>query len=104
MNAVSIPGSEELEVLSPSCIEIVQSESALTPSVEGHIATLGLLATGIVAGSDVHSSDLPPAQRWAVSRRCALKKTRERQAHKDVPGDLSSSGVDLAWKEEVRRC
>ncbi|GBL77969.1 hypothetical protein AVEN_143294-1 [Araneus ventricosus] len=24
MNAVSIPGSEELEVLSPSCIEIVQ--------------------------------------------------------------------------------
>ncbi|GBL78566.1 hypothetical protein AVEN_65167-1 [Araneus ventricosus] len=27
MNAVSIPGSEELEVLSPSCIEIVQEES-----------------------------------------------------------------------------
>ncbi|GBN33362.1 hypothetical protein AVEN_222398-1 [Araneus ventricosus] len=26
MNAVSIPGSEELDVLSPSCIEIVQSE------------------------------------------------------------------------------
>ncbi|GBO24665.1 hypothetical protein AVEN_233328-1 [Araneus ventricosus] len=25
MNAVSIPGSEELEVLSPSCIEIVQA-------------------------------------------------------------------------------
>ncbi|GBM62046.1 hypothetical protein AVEN_144270-1 [Araneus ventricosus] len=25
MNAVSIPGSEEFEVLSPSCIEIVQS-------------------------------------------------------------------------------
>ncbi|GBN64116.1 hypothetical protein AVEN_117524-1, partial [Araneus ventricosus] len=24
MNAVSIPGSEESEVLSPSCIEIVQ--------------------------------------------------------------------------------
>ncbi|GBM97275.1 hypothetical protein AVEN_128807-1, partial [Araneus ventricosus] len=24
MNAVPIPGSEELEVLSPSCIEIVQ--------------------------------------------------------------------------------
>ncbi|GBM36503.1 hypothetical protein AVEN_136796-1, partial [Araneus ventricosus] len=24
MNAVSIPASEELEVLSPSCIEIVQ--------------------------------------------------------------------------------
>ncbi|GBL84313.1 hypothetical protein AVEN_118682-1 [Araneus ventricosus] len=24
MNAVSVPGSEELEVLSPSCIEIVQ--------------------------------------------------------------------------------
>ncbi|GBO22583.1 hypothetical protein AVEN_1307-1 [Araneus ventricosus] len=27
MNAVSIPGSEELEVLSPSCIEIVQGAS-----------------------------------------------------------------------------
>ncbi|GBN72810.1 hypothetical protein AVEN_159036-1 [Araneus ventricosus] len=26
MNAVSIPGSEEFEVLSPSCIEIVQLE------------------------------------------------------------------------------
>ncbi|GBO16547.1 hypothetical protein AVEN_45102-1, partial [Araneus ventricosus] len=24
MSAISIPGSEELEVLSPSCIEIVQ--------------------------------------------------------------------------------
>ncbi|GBO06718.1 hypothetical protein AVEN_56693-1 [Araneus ventricosus] len=30
MNAVSIPGSEELEVLSPSCIEIVQCGSADT--------------------------------------------------------------------------
>ncbi|GBO46986.1 hypothetical protein AVEN_36258-1 [Araneus ventricosus] len=29
MNAVSIPGSEELEVLSPSCIEIVQFELGL---------------------------------------------------------------------------
>ncbi|GBL72973.1 hypothetical protein AVEN_128152-1 [Araneus ventricosus] len=28
MNAVSIPGSEELEVLSPSCIEIVQAINA----------------------------------------------------------------------------
>ncbi|GBN82031.1 hypothetical protein AVEN_18289-1 [Araneus ventricosus] len=28
MNAVSIPGSEELEVLSPSCIEIVQDSFA----------------------------------------------------------------------------
>ncbi|GBO25613.1 hypothetical protein AVEN_63522-1 [Araneus ventricosus] len=31
MNAVSIPGSEELEVLSPSCIEIVESPD-LAPS------------------------------------------------------------------------
>ncbi|GBN99471.1 hypothetical protein AVEN_6183-1 [Araneus ventricosus] len=30
MNAVSIPGSEELEVLSPSCIEIVQDISSRT--------------------------------------------------------------------------
>ncbi|GBM93104.1 hypothetical protein AVEN_128824-1 [Araneus ventricosus] len=29
MNAVSIPGSEELEVLSPSCIEIVQPTKSL---------------------------------------------------------------------------
>ncbi|GBM12787.1 hypothetical protein AVEN_139768-1 [Araneus ventricosus] len=30
MNAVSIPGSEELEVLSPSCIEIVQEKTNRT--------------------------------------------------------------------------
>ncbi|GBN73482.1 hypothetical protein AVEN_164341-1, partial [Araneus ventricosus] len=29
MNAVSIPGSEELEALSPSCIEIVQLREAV---------------------------------------------------------------------------
>ncbi|GBM74344.1 hypothetical protein AVEN_113379-1 [Araneus ventricosus] len=29
MNAVSIPGSEELKVLSPSCIEIVQGSTRM---------------------------------------------------------------------------
>ncbi|GBO29296.1 Cadherin-87A, partial [Araneus ventricosus] len=34
MNAVSIPGSEELEVLSPSCIEIVQDTAVGTTLLE----------------------------------------------------------------------
>ncbi|GBM52585.1 hypothetical protein AVEN_84075-1 [Araneus ventricosus] len=34
MNAVSIPGSEELEVLSPSCIEIVQAKCSSVTSVQ----------------------------------------------------------------------
>ncbi|GBM80051.1 hypothetical protein AVEN_45037-1 [Araneus ventricosus] len=34
MNAVSIPGSEELEVLSPSCIEIVQCTSTVPDTRE----------------------------------------------------------------------
>ncbi|GBO00061.1 hypothetical protein AVEN_105917-1 [Araneus ventricosus] len=33
MNAVPIPGSEKLEVLSPSCIEIVQTLGPMSESV-----------------------------------------------------------------------
>ncbi|GBL77111.1 hypothetical protein AVEN_12753-1 [Araneus ventricosus] len=41
MNAVSIPGSEELEVLSPSCIEIVQKSRVCIHCIPSHVGVLG---------------------------------------------------------------
>ncbi|GBM57005.1 hypothetical protein AVEN_146035-1 [Araneus ventricosus] len=46
MNAVSIPGSEELEVLSPSCIEIVQAEEnsdILQQILEPRLVSYGIM-------------------------------------------------------------
>ncbi|GBO38064.1 hypothetical protein AVEN_174368-1, partial [Araneus ventricosus] len=53
MNAVSIPGSEELDVLSPSCIEIVQVVilCAALAAAHGSLLAAPLVNTGVSAES-----------------------------------------------------
>ncbi|GBN88583.1 hypothetical protein AVEN_80092-1 [Araneus ventricosus] len=94
MNAVSIPGSEELEVLSPSCIEIVQSRPRpreRMPAAESHPASVMYKPLGLI-----HYPWLNPDQR--------LKGNLHEQANADRNDRVDVSpnwrvGEKLVWLE-----
>ncbi|GBN86009.1 hypothetical protein AVEN_255318-1 [Araneus ventricosus] len=91
MNAVSIPGSEELEVLSLSCIEIVQIEKHDQRTLHAGVSTDG------IRKREQHSFQ---ADKGIEKRSSFIRKTLSSAEieSKDPPQDESTPKVLIAWK------
>ncbi|GBM59039.1 hypothetical protein AVEN_7419-1 [Araneus ventricosus] len=95
MNAVSIPGSEELEVLSLSCIEIVQdllknTSSVLHTAIGIPIASATFLLPPSWPTETWEDITVTPAQREQTERRSNIRV----DGSEDSPSPFSTPDVE----------